>query len=476
MYYSSFGALALVLHLIINHEYLWANKYKIVYLPLLKYRTFVICIMMYYISDALWGLLYEFGNIPLTYADTILYFIVMALSILLWARFVVSYLDQKGVIGKIITYSCWAFFLIQVVLLIVNFFYPLFFEFDPDHGYRALFVRYILLVFQVGLFFLASVYTMVIALRSEGKERIRNKTIAYSGLVMSVFIVLQAMFPLLPLYAIGTLIATCLIYIFVEEDIKLDRALELREARKETERERQETIKAKKTTITFGRIAESLASKYDLIYYVDTRDESYTGYSTNDFYGRLEVKTSGDHYFEEAREYLKHRVHRKDRDRVLTFTDMDYLLTMLEDRKEFSADYRLMVKGKPSYRRIIVRKSKTGHHFVIAYENIDEEVRREKDQRRELRDEKVLARRDELTGTKNKTAYAELEQTIQDRIDADNECALFAIAVCDINDLKLINDTIGHKAGDDYIRSASKLLCDTFVHSPVFRIGGDEFV
>ena len=50
------------------------------------------------------------------------------------------------------------------------------------------------------------------------------------------------------------------------------------------------------------------------------------------------------------------------------------------------------------------------------------------------------------------------------------------MVVCDINDLKLINDTIGHKAGDDYIRNASKLLCDTFVHSPVFRIGGDEFV
>lgn len=44
-----------------------------------------------------------------------------------------------------------------------------------------------------------------------------------------------------------------------------------------------------------------------------------------------------------------------------------------------------------------------------------------------------------------------------------------------MNGLKQINDTLGHKAGDDHIREASKLICDIFKHSPVFRIGGDEF-
>lgn len=52
----------------------------------------------------------------------------------------------------------------------------------------------------------------------------------------------------------------------------------------------------------------------------------------------------------------------------------------------------------------------------------------------------------------------------------------FAIIVCDTNNLKQINDSKGHAAGDEYLRSSSHLLCDIFVHSPVFRIGGDEFV
>ena len=52
----------------------------------------------------------------------------------------------------------------------------------------------------------------------------------------------------------------------------------------------------------------------------------------------------------------------------------------------------------------------------------------------------------------------------------------FAIVILDVNDLKKINDTEGHNAGDQYIKDACKIICEIFNHSPVFRIGGDEFV
>ena len=42
--------------------------------------------------------------------------------------------------------------------------------------------------------------------------------------------------------------------------------------------------------------------------------------------------------------------------------------------------------------------------------------------------------------------------------------------------LKNVNDTLGHEAGDEHIISACELICRQFEHSPVFRIGGDEFV
>ena len=49
------------------------------------------------------------------------------------------------------------------------------------------------------------------------------------------------------------------------------------------------------------------------------------------------------------------------------------------------------------------------------------------------------------------------------------------LAFFDCDNLKYINDFYGHDKGDIYIKKASQLICRTFKHSPVFRIGGDEF-
>ena len=52
----------------------------------------------------------------------------------------------------------------------------------------------------------------------------------------------------------------------------------------------------------------------------------------------------------------------------------------------------------------------------------------------------------------------------------------FAVAVFDINNLKRVNDEYGHDMGDMQIIAACKIICKVFSHSPVYRIGGDEFV
>ena len=123
-----------------------------------------------------------------------------------------------------------------------------------------------------------------------------------------------------------------------------------------------------------------------------------------------------------------------------------------------------------------VRKTSDETHYIIGIENIDDEIKKEKQQLKALNTEKELARRDELTGVKNKTAFNELEKSVQANIDNGMDYLPFALMVCDCNNLKKINDTLGHVAGDEFIKKSAKLLCDTFVHSPVFRVGGDEFV
>lgn len=86
----------------------------------------------------------------------------------------------------------------------------------------------------------------------------------------------------------------------------------------------------------------------------------------------------------------------------------------------------------------------------------------------------AMAYQDPLTGVKSKQSYVEQEKKMN-RMIADGSLREFAVVACDLNNLKITNDTKGHKAGDELLQSASRLICEYFDHSPVFRTGGDEF-
>lgn len=83
------------------------------------------------------------------------------------------------------------------------------------------------------------------------------------------------------------------------------------------------------------------------------------------------------------------------------------------------------------------------------------------------------ATQDPMTGVKNKRVWQDAERRLDAEIGAGT--AAFAVVVCDVNNLKRVNDSMGHEAGDRLILRASRHICRTFVHSPVYRIGGDEF-
>ena len=104
----------------------------------------------------------------------------------------------------------------------------------------------------------------------------------------------------------------------------------------------------------------------------------------------------------------------------------------------------------------------------VSFENM---VTRLYEREQELR---FSASRDSLTGLRNTTSYknwmAELDKEIK------NKTAKFGIVIFDLNQLKKTNDTYGHDVGDKLIVAAAKAISDVFKGSPVFRIGGDEFL
>ena len=332
MYYSSFGILALLVLIIINYDVLLHPSHDIIRPAHKSYRAFLFSVIVFYISDIFWGILYNLEDKTLVYADTVIYFITLALAMFYWTRYAIAYINEKNKFASIMSYAGSAFLFVMAASLVINFFVPVTFYFDEEGAYHSDKARYLTLIIQILLYSSTAIYTLVITRRKDEKSKLRHRTIGLFGLTMTILVIIQTMYPLLPFYAIGYMIGTCLIHTFVLEDEKEER-------RKELER-------------------------------------------------RLQI----------------------------------------------------------------------------------EEI-----QEQELDSARLMAFTDPLTGVKSKCAYKEdiigIERRIKDGLLKD-----FGLIVFDVNDLKLVNDTKGHEAGDKYIREASSLICHTFSHSPVYRIGGDEFV
>lgn len=332
MTYSSTAIVALLVHCIINNDVLRNQHYRNTTPAGKTYRLLLFSVAAFYISDAFWGILYDAHMLIAVFADTVIYFALMAATIFLWNRYVVDYLEEKFWLNKALYYIGWFFLASMGIVLILNCFVPVMFWIDEDGVFHLANLRYDLLIIQVIMFMTSACYVMFIAKGENKSAKRRHWAIGLLGFSMAILIIIQVAYPLLPLYSIGWLLGTCILHTFVLEDMKEDRILEL-----------------------------------------------------------------------------------------------------------------------------------------------EEMILREEKQKKELGSARELAFRDSLTGVKSYNAYIEAEQQINEGI-ASGELREFGVVVFDVNGLKLMNDTHGHEAGDRLLKDASHLICERFKHSPVFRIGGDEFV
>ncbi|MBP5266938.1 MAG: GGDEF domain-containing protein [Lachnospiraceae bacterium] len=332
MLYSSFTILAIMLLVVVNFDVLFKNDYSESVEAIRPYRFYLISLLVFYFSDFLWGILYEAQTVALCYADSVFYFLAMVVAIFMWTRFVVLYLHRQDIYGQILKGVGWLLLGTQVVMLIVNVFYPVMFDFAEDATFQPHLFRYLQLYAQVVLYFITSIYSLTIGWKSDESLRHRYRSIGLAGILVSVFLGLQSAVPLIPFSSMGYMLGSSLLHTFVLED----------------------------------------------------------------------------------------------------------------ERRAQNAKLRILLD-------------------------------RERRQREELEKARKMAYIDSLTGVRNKYAYFEMEQQIDERITGQSIQQL-AVVVFDLNNLKDVNDRLGHEAGDRYIKEGCQLICNTFLHSPVFRVGGDEFV
>lgn len=605
MYYSAIGLLAVFVLLIVNQDILWDRANAFQTSAWKVYRRFLFAVLVYYITDVLWGVLEGLRLAPLLFADTTVYYAAMAAGVLFWAQYTITYLEDRTAFGKVLVYAGRIIAGLIVTLAAVNIFVPVLYTVDSDCVYHALPVRYVMLACQILLLLLISYHAVQSIVRREAEKRHKYRTLALFGLIMAVFLFAQFWFPYLPLYSIAYMLGTCLLHTFVINDEKEDYRRKL-EAAYEKERS---------IGTVFAHIAMSLARDYTDLFYVNTETDEYIEYHTDDESGVLSEVRRGSDFFESCKREVKLSVHPEDNEAFVKAMDRQFLIEALDRAKVFEMTYRRIKGGAPFYVRMKVSRLKDDHrHIVIGVTDIDKQVKQQRaeeqlkeeravydrlhaltgnfivlytvdpgtDRYRELgsadiwelfgqpeegenffdtareaarihnapgdvtlflsvftkenvmeeiqrsgiftlsyrlvmngkphhvqikaalveeaeglrlivgindvdaqvRQEEEYGKRlaqaqkqaniDALTRVKNRRAYLEAEARMDRQIAAHSQPP-FAIVMLDVNDLKVINDTAGHQAGDQCLRDACKTICDTFKHSPVFRIGGDEF-
>lgn len=226
----------------------------------------------------------------------------------------------------------------------------------------------------------------------------------------------------------------------------------------------------------FNQIAFSLAKHYECVYYVNLETNHYIVFSDSEDVSSNEFPDEGDDFFFDCLKNADKFIHPDDIELMVTTYNKEKMLERLSQTKTQSIVFRSIIGGKIIHMRHIVILCQDKKHIVSALENIEKEFLEKETQKKNLRSAEIMARRDELTGVKNSHAFKEYVTSIEEKISSDPESLEFSVVMCDINDLKLINDTRGHGFGDEAIQQTSRLICETFSHSPVFRIGGDEFV
>jgi diguanylate cyclase (GGDEF)-like protein len=240
-------------------------------------------------------------------------------------------------------------------------------------------------------------------------------------------------------------------------------------------KQRNAAARMEQEQVAYNRLS-ALAGDFQSIYVVNPVSLHYREFSASASFESVARSKEGENFFADSREEVKKVLYPEDQSRFFSAFTRENVFAEIERSGFFTVTYRLMIEGVPRYMQLkaVMVEEKEGKRLIVGVTDIDYQVRQEEDYELRLATARKAANADALTGVKNKHAYQDAEQRLNQRI-RDREHPEFSVVILDVNNLKKVNDTLGHKAGDQLIRDACRIICTTFSHSPVFRVGGDEF-
>ena len=225
----------------------------------------------------------------------------------------------------------------------------------------------------------------------------------------------------------------------------------------------------------FGLVATTLAKEFDSLYYVDTETDNFIEFFHSQMLDELNLPAQGEDFFLFLSEQAKRIVHPDDLENVLQLINKESLLKKLSENNSSLVVCRFILSGNITHICHFSVMCEDKRHILGCIKNIESEFIDREEQETLLKSAEALARLDEMTGVKNKNAFVEHSEIIDEMIVKGDSDYRFGVVVCDINNLKYINDTRGHSFGDEAIQRTCRMIRDVFRNSSVYRVGGDEF-
>ena len=216
--YSTIAAVALFINLIINWQQLAGWRNGSLRQGARECSRFLICLSFFFLSDVLWGIFAGLKLSVLIFADTTFFFLMIALSICTWARYLSVYLEMDGWLRKCLHWSGNGLLALITAGLTVNCFTGIFFTVNADGVYASGPLRHLVYGLLIAFNMFASAVTLIKLLSTEGVIRRRNKMAFFIGVTMTVAIMLQFSDAFLPLYSLGSLFGCAFLHVFVFQD------------------------------------------------------------------------------------------------------------------------------------------------------------------------------------------------------------------------------------------------------------------
>ncbi|MDO4502140.1 MAG: GGDEF domain-containing protein [Coriobacteriia bacterium] len=223
--------------------------------------------------------------------------------------------------------------------------------------------------------------------------------------------------------------------------------------------------RSQQESVDWERINQALTRDYVTCHLIDLPQDSIRTVTSTDLVEELLAQEEG--VSAKFRRVMVELVTEYYLDKMLLFVDFETLGDRLRGRSSISFDFEGRVSGWCRASFHVLRADRWGNPVELAFMviSIDEQKRNEAE---------LLAKStvDSLTGLHNQRAFHD-ERASWEGKELPAELAVVSL---DANELKSVNDTFGHDAGDDLLRDMGGLIKEAFgAKGTCFRTGGDEF-